>query len=245
MPIPYLSIGAALASSVFSYIGAQEQRKQAMKDQDNQFVRMRNAAQRAGFNPLTVLRLTGGQGFTGLPTISKAAAFGNAALGVLDAFKNAPIEKYQKQVRDLDIKQRVLDLGDTLMRGKLMKAQINDLGRQKDERVYLYETDGSPKRNIFGMHVYLDEQAAAVFPTLQGYVDAEGNLLSLPHEQLLDMDFSSLPTAVGAIEGGISASRNKETPTIFKFPAVPVYEPDKRGIVATLSRGQLIDWRAK
>ena len=43
----------ALGSSAASYYSAKEQRKQAKKDQANQFVRMRNAAQRAGFNPLT------------------------------------------------------------------------------------------------------------------------------------------------------------------------------------------------
>lgn len=120
----------SLGSSAAAYYAGEEQRKQAIKDQDNQYVRMRNAAQRAGFNPLTVLRFTGGQGFTGLPALSKVAAFGNAVGGIFDAFKNAPIEKYQKQVRDLDIKQRVMDLQDTLLRGKLMKAQIKDLSQK-------------------------------------------------------------------------------------------------------------------
>lgn len=107
-------IASAVVGSLFSYKAAQEQRRQAIKDQDNQFVRMRNAAQRAGFNPLTVLRNTGGQGFTGLPTISKAAAFGNAAAGIFDAYRQAPIDKYNKQVRDLTIKGMNADIANTL-----------------------------------------------------------------------------------------------------------------------------------
>jgi hypothetical protein len=107
-------IASAVVGSLFSYKAAQEQRRQAINDQDNQFVRMRNAAQRAGFNPLTVLRNTGGQGFTGLPTISKAAAFGNAAAGIFDAYRQAPIDKYNKQIRDLTIKSMKADIGNTL-----------------------------------------------------------------------------------------------------------------------------------
>jgi len=125
--MPWLNIAAAAVSSLLSYKAAQQQRKQAIADQDNQYVRMRNAAQRAGFNPLTVLRSTGGQGFTGLPVISKAAAFGNAAAGIFDAVRQAPIDKYNKKVRDLEIKQRKADLELMPMRGKLMKAQINQM----------------------------------------------------------------------------------------------------------------------
>jgi hypothetical protein len=101
-----LSIAGNVIGGIASYAAAKEQRKQAIKDQDNQFVRMRNAAQRAGFNPLTVMRATGGQGFTGLPTISKAAAFGNIATGIFDAVRQSPIDKYNKQVRELELEQR-------------------------------------------------------------------------------------------------------------------------------------------
>lgn len=145
MPIPYLSIGAALASSVFSYIGAQQQRKQAIKDQDNQFVRMRNAAQRAGFNPLTVMRLTGGQGFTGLPTLSKAAAFGNAVGGIFDALKNAPIEKYQKQVRDLTLKGMKADIANTLANtaytGIMSKQALSQIGLNRLQAKLISQSD--------------------------------------------------------------------------------------------------------
>lgn len=122
-----LSIAGSVVSGLLSYKSAQQQRKQAIADQNNQYVRMRNAAQRAGFNPLTVMRYTGGQGFTGLPTISKAAAFGNAAAGIFAAVKQSPIDKYNKQVRDLEIEQRKADLELMPIRAKLMKAQLDNL----------------------------------------------------------------------------------------------------------------------
>jgi hypothetical protein len=127
-----LSMASSVVSGLSSYAAAKAQRKQAIKDQDQQFVRMRNAAQRAGFNPLTVMRATGGQGFTGLPTISKAAAFGNMATGIFDAVRQSPIDKYNKQVRDLEIKQRQADLDLNPLRGKLMKAQIDSLAGEVD-----------------------------------------------------------------------------------------------------------------
>ena len=96
-----LSIASNVIGGLLTYKSAQQQRKQAIADQDNQYVRMRNAAQRAGLNPLTVLRSTGGQGFTGLPTISKAGAFGNAAAGIFDvlANKESYIDKYEEKVK--------------------------------------------------------------------------------------------------------------------------------------------------
>jgi hypothetical protein len=122
----------AIVGAAASYMTAKQQRKQAIKDQDLQFVRMRNAAQRAGFNPLTVMRATGGQGFTGLPVISKAAAFGNLANELFNAAKQAPIDKYNKKVRDLEIKQRKADLELTPLRGKLMRAQIDSMVGEVD-----------------------------------------------------------------------------------------------------------------
>jgi hypothetical protein len=212
-------IAGAVLGSLFSYKAAQEQRNQAIKDQDNQFVRMRNAAQRAGFNPLTVLRNTGGQGFLGLPTISKAAAFGNAAAGIFKAIRQAPIDKYNKQVRDLTVKSMKADIGNTLANtrytGILSKQALE---KPDDGLTYLYNADGSKRLNQFGQHMYIDPQAAAVFPTLQAYMDMSGNNLSLPHEQLLDMGIGSLPMAVTAIEGGRTAAELPNTPSMLQFP---------------------------
>jgi hypothetical protein len=109
-----LSIASSVVSGLSSYAAAKAQRKQAIADQDNQYVRMRNAAQRAGFNPLTVLRATGGQGFTGLPVISKAAAFGNMAAGIFDAVRQSPIDKYNKEIRGLEKKQRKASIDNTI-----------------------------------------------------------------------------------------------------------------------------------
>ena len=79
---------------------------------------MAAAARRAGFNPLTVLRATGGAGFGGtnavMPVMSKqnfAATFMSNAFGqYLTDKKNAPVEEYNKAVRTMDIQQRIHDI---------------------------------------------------------------------------------------------------------------------------------------
>jgi hypothetical protein len=231
-----LSIASSVIGGAASYAAAKKQRKQAISDQDLQYVRMRNAAQLAGFNPLTVLRATGGQGFTGLPVISKAAAFGNMATGIFDAVRQSPIDKYNKEVRELDKQERKADLEIAPLQAKLMKKQIQDLGRQ--QQAYLYNDDGTPMKNAFGQHMYVDEQAAAVFPTLQGYITPNGRTLSLPHEQLLDMSVTSLPTATTAIGGGIVAAETKGAPTIFRYPHENMQ--GGRFTYGTLSNGQFV-----
>jgi hypothetical protein len=161
-----LSIAGTVVNGLLSYKSAKQQRKQAISDQDNQYVRMRNAAQRAGFNPLTVMRATGGQGFTGLPTISKAAAFGNAAAGILDAVRQSPIDKYNKQVRDLEIKQRKADLELMPMRGKLMKAQLEQIMKPTTHEVQ------EARKNVLDGYS-LGETANKYLATMDGNVTTD------------------------------------------------------------------------
>ena len=95
-----------------------KQRAAEKEDQANKFVDMAAAARRAGFNPLTVLRATGGAGYGGtnavMPVMSKqnfAATFMSNAFGqYLTNNKNAPIDNYNEIVRNFDLEQRGLDI---------------------------------------------------------------------------------------------------------------------------------------
>ena len=128
-----LSIASNVVGGLLSYKSAKQQRKQALADQDNQFVRMRNAAQRAGFNPLTVLRATGGQGFTGLPTISKAAAFGNSAAGIFDAARQSPIDKYNEEIRKLNKRQTQASIDNMIANTIYTRKQTAAIGKEAFE----------------------------------------------------------------------------------------------------------------
>lgn len=162
-----LTMASSVVSGLSSYAAAKQQRKQAIADQDNQYVRMRNAAQRAGFNPLTVLRNTGGQGFTGLPVISKAAAFGNMATGIFDAVRQAPIDKYNEEIRELEKQQRQAELALMPARGKLMKAELNQLRtgvpQARTNVMDQYDLGSSANQNLatFNGNVTTDQEATS------------------------------------------------------------------------------------
>lgn len=108
--------------------------EQNKKDASNKFVDLRNAAEKAGFNSLTALRATGGAGFGsyGVPVLSKqtfAATFGkNFAKGYLDSKVNAPIDKDNAEIRDLEIKERLARIDNIIAStaGMLASNKIND-----------------------------------------------------------------------------------------------------------------------
>lgn len=133
---PFGGIAASAVSALLGARAAREQRKQTIADQDNQFVRMRNAATKAGFNPLTVLRNGGAQMFGGVPTFSKAGFMQQFVQQGYNAWTthpaNDPLKKYNDEIRRLEKSQRQADLDLTPLRGKLMKAQIDSLVGEVD-----------------------------------------------------------------------------------------------------------------
>jgi hypothetical protein len=121
----------------------QDRRNRILAKQDaaNKFVEMGKAADKAGFNRLTVLRATGGAGFGNyggytaqVPVISRAnfiETFGGSMLKTWATNKiNAPIDKYNAEVRKLELEQRRLDI--KLSKQTLMgMTQKRTSGKQK------------------------------------------------------------------------------------------------------------------
>jgi hypothetical protein len=106
-------------------------RQLAKQDASNKFTDLTAAAKKAGINPLTALRATGGAGFgmyggmtAVAPVLSRfnfATTFAtNVGKQVLNYKQNAPIDKYNAEVRKLELEQRRLDI-------KLGKQQLNAL----------------------------------------------------------------------------------------------------------------------
>jgi hypothetical protein len=213
----WAQIAAAVVGAGLSYASAKKLQKE-------QYTDLRKSAERAGFNPLTVLRTSGG--YSAVPHMSKYAAFGQALEGIFDAYQNRHVDKYNKAVQDLELKQKQADLKlskaeleQMPLRGKLMKAQIADmLNQNKDDRVYLYERDGSPKLNPYGQHVYVTDAAAEAFPAMQAYVMGDGTTFSAPHEQLLDMGIGGYGAAMAAIAAGPKIEQSDASPTAFRYP---------------------------
>jgi hypothetical protein len=208
-----LSMASSVVSGLSSYAAAKAQRKQAMADQDSQYVRMRNAAQRAGFNPLTVMRATGGQGFTGLPVISKAAAFGNIATGIFDAVRQTPIDKYNKQVRDLEIKQRQADLELMPMRGKLMKAQLDNLytSTRTMSVGMMDRRNGDEDKGEFENRTAVTEEGMRT----DDKIKSGWHMMELPNNVgAIPVPFDPADSDIGAILGGIGRSIMIEAPAM-------------------------------
>lgn len=128
---PFGAIAATAVSSLLGAKAAREQRKQTISDQDNQFVRMRNAATKAGFNPLTVLRSGGGQMFGGVPTFSKAGFMQQFVQQGYNAWathpENDPLKKHYDEIRRLEKEQRQVTLAiDKLQLANLKKPSVNN-----------------------------------------------------------------------------------------------------------------------
>lgn len=166
------------------------QRAAEKADQANKFVDMRNAAQRAGFNPLTVLRATGGAGFGGtnavMPVMSKqnfAATLAAKAVGqYFTNVKNAPIDKYNEQVRQLELEKRRLDI--KLSKQTLLGMTQNRNGvmpKVPDNVLSSYSLGNEHLATIEG-NVTTDTR---VTPTETG-VDSRGNTYRKPAGDDLD-----------------------------------------------------------
>lgn len=149
-----------------------KQRAAEKADQANKFVDMRNAAQKAGFNPLTVLRATGGAGFGGtnavMPVMSKQnflATFAAKSVGkYIQNVENAPIDAYNQEIRKMELEQRQLDI-------KLTRNQINNIG--KTDAMYtslqkqiedLYEKSAAPEARA---SVHQNEVVSDKAPTIK------------------------------------------------------------------------------
>lgn len=113
-------VGGAIAGAV---VGAGEQRyaekKQneaidrandmAIERESTQFVRMRDAAQRAGFNPLTVLR-SGMFQQAGLLSRQAETWKGSLFGGVANAVINAPELRLDREMRELEKQERMANI---------------------------------------------------------------------------------------------------------------------------------------
>lgn len=91
----------ALISGALTAYGNHKATKAHFNAQQTDLVKLRNEAERAGFNPLTALRATGGQGFQkGYAGGLSSANFYNALGNGITNYNNG---EYNKQLRDVQI----------------------------------------------------------------------------------------------------------------------------------------------
>jgi len=118
----WFSIGK-LALGAFGAVQKSKAAKAQANASQTDLKKLRDDAQAAGFNPLTVLRATGGQGFNKGSSGALASAtfwgnFANAGVSALNEF-----DPYNQKRKELDLQQAQASLANTMASTQLMKIQ--------------------------------------------------------------------------------------------------------------------------
>jgi hypothetical protein len=142
----WLGIGK-LALGAFGAIQSGKAAKQQAQASQTDLKKLRDDAQAAGFNPLTVLRATGGQGFNKGSSGALASAtfwgnFANAGVSALNEF-----DPYNQKRKQLDMQQAQASLDNTMASTQLMKSQSNSQTKSKyrQEDLFVEFVDPSGK----------------------------------------------------------------------------------------------------
>lgn len=185
----------------------EKNRATAKADAANKYVDMNAAAEKAGLNPLTVLRATGGTGFgayggygavmrQGLvqPTISApilssssvATQIGLGAVkGFIDYKSNEKANEHYDRLNELDLEQRQLDI-------KLGKAQLDNITAQDEYAKY---GEKIPVKN--GVNIQLLDTTVAK----RMGIKPNDRLTAGDLEQILGEFHGSLQGAIGSRTG--------------------------------------------
>lgn len=201
------------------------QRAAEKKDQANKFTDMAAAARRAGFNPLTVLRATGGAGYGGtnavMPVMSKqnfAATFMSNAFGqYMTQKKNAAIDNYNEIVRNFDLEQRGLDI-------KISRQTLKNMGvkptAQATSVPLIDPSTGKQVTNKSGP-VFVQAEAQEAIPKYRTVYDqATGKTFAILNPEILEMGGPIEMMVSQGIIASAEASAETGTGVEFKIPGM-------------------------
>lgn len=102
------SVGSTILGGLFGRSSAKKARRQAIEDERLKFVRLREAAELGGFNPLTGLQNGGLNGLSGLPSgglppLASAQMMTQALSAASDELTGVNTQKRQQQQLDMDL----------------------------------------------------------------------------------------------------------------------------------------------
>jgi len=164
----------------------------------NHLKKLRDDAQEAGFNPLTALRATGGQGFShggAQATLASAdfwGTFANSAGQIAQQFD--PQRKADKALERL---QRIAEIDNTRMNTRYSAKLLSEIGKEVDrpKTVPLYDEEGNHVTKGDGTKVYLDPKSQEVFDKYIMVRDPVSNeIYAMPNPDLADMSKNELAT---------------------------------------------------
>ncbi|MDB4437887.1 hypothetical protein N9144_01755 [Flavobacteriaceae bacterium] len=173
-------IGAQLLSAKASSDAAKATATASQTD----LKKLRDDAQAAGFNPLTVLRATGGQGFNKGSSGALASAtflgnFANAGQSALNEF-----DPYNQKRKELDIQQAQASLNNTMASTQLIKMQLNAPLASGSIPARIGQNDFYDQLKPPSFRLTLDKDKNVVdeepFALWQTKVDSDGTTFSMP-----------------------------------------------------------------
>lgn len=170
------------------------------------FQAMRDDAQRAGFNPLTVLRSGGMSGYM-IPAMSKQSfagqMLGGAMTGAFDMWANKDIDEYNAEVRRLDIEQRKADLE---MTGIMSRNAFTSSTPLSQDRA-LVESDGLPLTDQDGNIIYYPSTGSEVIPKYRlVYDQSTGGTYAIINPELTESGLSEMATGLAMDAAGQTAA---------------------------------------
>ena len=127
----WLGLGK-LALAAFGASQSAKAAKEQYKSSQTDLKKLRDDAQAAGFNPLTVLRATGGQGFNkgSSGALASATFWGNFANAGVSALNE--IDPYNQKRKELDMQQSVANLDNIKTSTAYTKGLIGQLASNID-----------------------------------------------------------------------------------------------------------------
>jgi hypothetical protein len=232
-------------------------RELAKQDASNKFTDMNKAASKAGINPLTALRATGGAGYgayggyNGLmqstiqaPVLSKQSFAMNLGTRLANTFidmkMNAPIDKYNAEVRKLELEQRRLDI-------KLSKQTLMGMTQKRESGMPKVPNNVMSTYSLGTKNEYLATLGGnvttntGVTPTEIG-VDSRGNTYRKPagedfDEQLLNSVYHGVQQLrYGVLDAWNWATKGQRPPDMPK----PTLKPNVPIIGTFESNGKLV-----
>jgi hypothetical protein len=198
------AIGKAAIGGVVSAVAGNIGRKTTNPSID--FQAMRDDAQRAGFNPLTVLRSGGMSGYM-IPAMSKQSfagqMLGGAMTGAFDVWANKDIDAYNAEVRRLDIEQRKADLEMTGIMSRNAFSSPTPLAQDRA----LVESDGLPLTDQDGNVIYYPSTGSEVIPKYRlVYDQSTGGTYAIINPELTESGLSEMATGLAMDAAGQTAA---------------------------------------
>lgn len=230
----------SLISSALQKSQARADRSQALGDQSQQFVRLRDAAERAGFNPLTALRANPSGGMVNpTPALASNSFVANALNDGLQTMFNAPQRAADAERDALERALMRQELANAQMQGKAY-AKAMAFGYEIPQANNYSGVDHAGSGSFLGSgNVGNSNGASSSVKPIDLFVPyrrRDGSIVYGPNPQISDFDqfasagaLDATARAKNAVSGGASFLRQfSMVPQEFSGPSLAPVRPRKR-----------------